>query len=529
MSFGASAYSVDEGSGVTVTVALSEDPKREVAVLLTATDRGGASNDDYSGVPDSVVFESGETEKSFTFTATADEVDDDGESVELSFGTLPDRVTAGSTATSAISITDDDTAGVTVSESALTIEEGGDATYTVRLDTQPTDSVTVTVNDPDNTEVTADPASLTFSTSTWSTAQTVTVSAKQDDDAIDEEQVTITHTVSGADYGSVRASDVAVTVTDDDDPAVRVSFEQGAYSVAEGSGVTVKVQLSADPERTVTIPLSAADRGGASDSDYSGVPASVVFGSGETEKSFTFTAAADEVDDDGESVELSFGTLPDRVTVGSTATSTVSITDDDTAGVTVSESALTIEEGGDATYTVRLDTQPTDSVTVTVNDPANTEVTAEPASLTFSASTWSTTQTVTVSAKQDDDAADDTATVTHTVSGADYGSVSASDVAVTVTDDDDPVVRVSFGASAYSVDEGSGVTVKVQLSADPERTVTIPLSATDRGGASDSDYSGVPASVVFGSGETEKSFTFTAAADEVDDDSSCPSGPCRTG
>ena len=100
--------------------------------------------------------------------------------------------------------------------------------------------------------------------------------------------------------------------------------------------------------------------------------------------------------------------------------------------MTVSESALTIEEGGDATYTVRLDTQPTDSVTVTVNDPANTDVTAEPASLTFSASTWSTAQTVTVSAKQDDDAADDTATVTHTVSGADYGSVSASDVAVTV-------------------------------------------------------------------------------------------------
>ena len=534
VSFGASAYSVDEGSGVTVKVQLSADPERTVTIPLSAADRGGASNDDYSGVPDSVVFGSGETEKSFTFTAAADEVDDDGESVELSFGTLPDRVTVGSTAASAITITDDDTAGVTVSESALTIEEGGDATYTVRLDTQPTDSVTVTVNDPADTDVTAEPASLTFSASTWSTAQTVTVSAKQDDDAIDEEQVTITHTVSGADYGSVSASDVAVTVTDDDDPAVRVSFGASAYSVDEGSGVTVKVQLSADPERTVTIPLSATDRGGASNDDYSGVPDSVVFGSGETEKSFTFTAATDEVDDDGESVELSFGTLPDRVTVGSTATSAVSITDDDTAGVTVSESALTIEEGGDATYTVRLDTQPTDSVTVTVNDPANTDVTAEPASLTFSASTWSTAQTVTVSAKQDDDAIDEEqVTITHTVSGADYGSVSASDVAVTVTDDDDPAVRVSFEQGAYSVAEGSGVTVKVQLSADPERTVTIPLSATDRGGASNDDYCpGCPIAWCSGAGRRRRAspsrppqtrWTTTGRA------SSCPSGPCRTG
>ena len=46
----------------------------------------------------------------------------------------------------------------------------------------PTDDVTVTVNVPtDNTDVTAEPASLTFSTTrTGTTAQTVTVSAAED-------------------------------------------------------------------------------------------------------------------------------------------------------------------------------------------------------------------------------------------------------------------------------------------------------------------------------------------------------------
>ena len=39
----------------------------------------------------------------------------------------------------------------------------------------------------------------------------------------------------------------------------------------------------------------------------------------------------------------------------------VTINDDDTAGITVSESALTIKEGGSDTYTVVLDTQPTAS------------------------------------------------------------------------------------------------------------------------------------------------------------------------
>ena len=73
------------------------------------------------------------------------------------------------------------------------------------------------------------------------------------------------------------------------------------------------VTLSADPERTVIIPMEKANQDGATTADYSGVPQSVTFGSGDTSKSFTFTAAHDTVDDDGESVKLSFGaTLPDR-------------------------------------------------------------------------------------------------------------------------------------------------------------------------------------------------------------------------
>ena len=194
-----------------------------------------------------------------------------------------------------------------------------------------------------------------------------------------------------------------VSIADNDDPAVTVSFGLSAYSVAEGDTVAVTVTLSADPERTVTIPITKSNQGGASDADYSGVPDSVTFNSGETSKSFTFTAAEDTVDDDGESVDLDLGTLPARVTAGTTSTSTVSI-----------------------------------------------------------------------------------------------------------TDNDDPEVTVSFGQSAYSADEGDDVTVTVTLSADPERTVVVPLTKSNQGGASDADYSGVPASVTFNSGETSKSFTFTA-------------------
>ena len=101
--------------------------------------------------------------------------------------------------------------GVTVSPTALTVTKGTSRTYTAKLSTQPTESVTVTPSS-SNTKVTFSPASLTFTTTNWNTAQTVTVTAAQD--AADAASATISHAVAGGDYGAVPAASVAVTVKD---------------------------------------------------------------------------------------------------------------------------------------------------------------------------------------------------------------------------------------------------------------------------------------------------------------------------
>ena len=126
--------------------------------------------------------------------------------------------------------------------------------------------------------------------------------------------------VSGASFNDVGVTDPddeTLTITDDEVLPVNVNFSAATYTVAESDDssttetreneVTITVTLSADPEREVVIPLSAAGQDNASTDDYSGVPASVTFASGDTEKSFTFAATGDEVDDDGESVKLAFG------------------------------------------------------------------------------------------------------------------------------------------------------------------------------------------------------------------------------
>ena len=60
MSFGAGDYPVAEGADVTVSVILSEDPRRTVVIPITAVAGNGAAGSDYSGVPARLTFESGE-------------------------------------------------------------------------------------------------------------------------------------------------------------------------------------------------------------------------------------------------------------------------------------------------------------------------------------------------------------------------------------------------------------------------------------------------------------------------------------
>ena len=92
-------------------------------------------------------------------------------------------------------------------------------------------------------------------------------------------------------------------------------------------------------------------------------------------------------------------------------------------------------------------------------------MTATPRSLTFSTENWDEPQAVTVAAVQDGDALDDSATVTHGVSGGGYGDVSAPDVAVTVTDDE--TLGVVISPTAIAVQAGGSNTYSVVLGSQP--------------------------------------------------------------
>ena len=107
--------------------------------------------------------------KEITVTATDDNIDDDNETVTLTFGTpLPDGVSAGGRVSAVVAITDDDEAAVLLSVDTLTVSEGGTGTVQVSLATQPSDAVSVVIAGFDGTDVNlTGSATLNFTTSTW--------------------------------------------------------------------------------------------------------------------------------------------------------------------------------------------------------------------------------------------------------------------------------------------------------------------------------------------------------------------------
>ena len=103
--FDKGSYDVDEGDSVDVIVLLDRDPERTVTILIETAVRNEAVAADFSA-PTGVTFASGEIRKEYTFTATDDPVDDEGEWALLTFGTLPTAVSRGTLDETRVNIID---------------------------------------------------------------------------------------------------------------------------------------------------------------------------------------------------------------------------------------------------------------------------------------------------------------------------------------------------------------------------------------------------------------------------------------
>ena len=223
----------------------------------------------------------------------------------------------------------------------------------------------------------------------------------------------------------------------------------------EASQVSVGVFLSLAPSTDHTVMITNSDPGAVTVS-----PGSLTFTSmnWNTEQQFHITPVQD-ADANDESVRLTLsgdGLMSTSVTV--------TIIDDDRE-LALTPSAVTVTEGGTATFAVRLASAslPGRDTTVAVSSGNTGAATVTPPSLTFTPMTWNTAQTVTVTGVQDTDTSDEQVTITLSGDGVVTGTVT-----VDVTDDDTAQVmgvtvapgNAQLVVNWTAVDNATGYTVQ---------------------------------------------------------------------
>ena len=505
---------VDEGGADgSYTVVLASEPSGNVTVTATSGNTGAVTVS-----PTSLTFTTGNWATAQTVTVTAvDDTDANDEDVDVSHRAASTDSAYNNLAGDVVRVTvdDDDTAGVTVvPETSLRVDEGGaDGSYTVVLASEPSGNVTVTATSGDLDAVTVSPTSLTFTTGNWATAQTVTVTAVDDTDANDED-VDVSHRAASTDsaYNNLAGDVVTVTVDDDDTAGVTVVPETSLRVDEGGADGSYTVVLASEPSGNVTVTATSGDLDAVTVS-----PMSLTFTTGNWATAQTVTVTAvDDTDANDEDVDVSHRAASTDSAYNNLAGDVVTVTvdDDDTAGVTVvPETSLRVDEGGaDGSYTVVLASEPSGNVTVTATSGDLDAVTVSPMSLTFTTGNWATAQTVTVTAVDDTDANDEDVDVSHRAASTDsaYNNLAGDVVTVTVDDDDTAGVTVVPETSLRVDEGGADGSYTVVLASEPSGNVTVTATSGNTGAVTVS-----PTSLTFTTGNWATAQTVTVTA--VDD------------
>lgn len=386
-----------------------------------------------------------------------------------------------------------------------TVAEASTTTFTVELKfREPDGTVVVDLTTDDATEGSLSPSSLTYTPSNWETAQTVTVTGPVDNISDGSQTSTITASINDGstndDYYDALV-DQTLTLTTTDITSDGSSISSTSSSVSEtGTTSTFTIALTSSPDCVGNVVLDLTDDD-TSDANISYTPTQLTFTSSnwDTAQTVTVTGLNDNVSDGNNTTIITAAPNagltcdPDYDGIAST-THTVTTTDDDTPGFTVSESggsSSTSETGTTDTFTVVLNSEPTSNVRMSASSDDTGEVRVSTSSLTFTASDWYTPQTVTLTG-QDDYIVDGTQTSTISVSvvslftaDTDYSGLSSQTFSNTNTDDDAVGITISHAganSASTSVDE-SGTTdnVTVVLDTIPSGNVVLDISSADTG------------------------------------------------
>jgi gliding motility-associated-like protein len=294
----------------------------------------------------------------------------------------------------------------------------------------------------------------------YTTTQTQPINLNILNEALVEANETITFELVNPTPGvSVGArSTTTYTITNDDTPGFTVTVSEGSTTTNE-SGTTddITVELDAAPVTPVEIDVLIGDV-----TEGSVLPASLTFNSSNwnVAQLVTVTGVDDFLNDGNQSYNLTlrvddansddfFDPLADQLV-------SVSNVDNDNPGITISAISNNLNESGvNATFTIVLNSQPTDNVTIPLLSSDTSEGTLAVTQAVFAPDNWSDVQTITVTAVDellvDGDQSFTIVPGTSSSTDFDYNNISLPPILV-INEDDDTAPVIENGLTTLAED-----------------------------------------------------------------------------
>ncbi|MEG4545098.1 FG-GAP-like repeat-containing protein [Microcoleus sp. Aus8_D2] len=355
------------------------------------------------------------------------------------------------------------------------------------------DVVVPIVIDPSSTatqgaDYTLSTTSLTFPANTTTLTQNISVTIKADNIVDSNEQIVLNF---GKITGAVSSSSQAKVAILDRNSSYTIATN--TPSIIEGNSgktpATFTIARNGSTELWSTVDYTIAGTA-TNGSDYnniggtSGATAAtgkITFAAGETSKTITLDVLGDGSIEPDETIAITLSNpvSPGGAPIITTATATMTIANDDTAGFTVAPTNITATEGGaTGSYKIKLNSQP--AAPVDISFTTDNQITPI-GKITFDSTNWNVEKTVIATAIDDTVAqGTHTGTIAHTVTSTDasYSAKVIPDVTASITDNDSPGISIVQSAGSTNIAEGGATaTYGVLLTSAPTAPVTINFDA----------------------------------------------------
>ena len=477
--FGVSAapLQIKEGERATLTVAITNGVTFAEDQSVSLAVSGTASASDFTVAPTELTLAAGASSATAELTASEDRDEEEAETVTLTASRGGSAI--GSATLTITNVSQDATlSGLSLSD--IDIGEFSAATTAY------------------SANVAHDIASTTVTATAAHPAATIAIQPAPEV-TLAEGANEITVTVTAEDGTTTRA--YTVTVTRAGLPVATIAA--GTTPVAEGTAATYTVSLDQAASTALTVAVSVTETG----SVLSGLPpASVSIAQGATSATLSIPTSGDSVVE-ADSTVTGTVTAGTGYKVGTPATASVTVEDDDAARFTVSVEPGTIREGQSATLTVAIANAVTfaqdQAVSLATSGTASVaDYTGLPATLTLGAGASSATALLTAAADQEEEAAE-TVTVT-----ASHGEVVIGSATVTITSVSRDATLAGLSLSGIDIGTFSPTVTAYTASVAHTVTATTVTAATSHSGATVSIRPGPE--VVLAEGANEITVTVTA-------------------